>query len=156
MEHNTNPKPNISTHKTPPSNLIFDQISKNTKTKRPTFILIVVGLLLIAGAAFLGYRYGYNRGKDDGIASTKTNVPNLLENIPNIFNSVSGTVQEVTDSSITVKTDSETKTFDLTENIKVNKGDQELSISDVKKENEVIMYSAKKDGKLMPTRIVIK
>lgn len=129
---------------------------KKQKNLVKIFLIVLIIAGVVGGSYYLGYKSGYSKGKEDGVASAKTNVPNLLENIPNIFNSVSGMVEDVSSTSITIKTDSGNKTLELSELIKVNKGEQELSIGDVQKGSEVIIYSTKKDNILTPTRIVIK
>lgn len=115
---------------------------------------IIVGV--VGSAYYIGYKSGYTSGNEDAKEEAKANVPNLLDSIPNIFNSVSGTVEEVSTSSITVKTSSENKTLEISESIKVNKGSQTLGIADVKKGDDVTIYSTKNDGTLVPTRIVVK
>ncbi len=130
-------------------------------TKQKKTVLIILSIIILVGL-FIGYGHmsykkGYNTGKEAGkkeVASTT----NLLNNLSNPFQSLSGKIVDVNNSSLTILTSKgENKTITVNQSTKVSKkSNTQLKISDLEKNQNVSVYTSTKGNDLVASRVIIR
>ncbi|MCA9330343.1 hypothetical protein KDA11_06850, partial [Candidatus Saccharibacteria bacterium] len=127
--------------------------------------LAVVVLLLMVGSYKVGsdkgYDKGYSKGKSESknIADTKDPLGLLSREENRNYWSIVGTVESVDDKSITVKNNKgkiETATFNDDLEVTQKKKDGNISKSDIKSGQQVIVTGKKTDNKPTASRVIIK
>lgn len=139
------------------------EITKQNKTttKQQKTLLIVLGVIILVGLflayGHMSYKKGYDTGKEAGkkeVASTA----NLLSNLSNPFQSLSGKIVDVNSTSLTIKTaKGENKTIALNKTTKVSKdSNTQLKISDLEKNQNVSVFTSAKGNDVVASRIIIR
>ena len=132
-----------------------------SSSKQKKTLLIVLGIMLLVGFflayGHMSYKKGYDIGKEAGkkeVASTA----NLLSNLSNPFQSLSGNIVDVSDTSLTIKTTKgEDKTITLNKSTKVSKdSNTQLKISDLEKNQNVSVYTSSKGNDQVASRVIIR
>jgi len=130
-------------------------------TKQKKTLLIILSIIILAGLflayGHMSYKKGYNTGKEVGkkeVASTT----NLLNNLSNPFQSLSGKIVDVNNSSLTILTSKgENKTITVNQSTKVSKkSNTQLKISDLEKNQNVSVYTSTKGNDLVASRVIIR
>ncbi len=130
------------------------------KYKKLWIILAVVlaQIGLIAGIFSLGYTVGKDVGaKQVTVDQSLVGINSLLGSVSNPYRSVTGTVSEVSSSSIVVVTQrGEKKSVKLTDTTQVTNKAKAATISDIKKGNTVSVFLADSSAdNPTATRVVI-
>lgn len=121
-------------------------------------LVIVIALVLIIAAYFVGFQKGETKGKNDRSSSLSSSSRQNGESVSNRWTSV-GTVQEISDSSIkVVDSRKETKQAKITKDTTiVDRKGTKLTAKDIKKDQRVIISGTKDDkNNLTATRIRIQ
>jgi len=118
--------------------------SSTLKYKKLWVILAVVlaQIGLIAGIFSLGYTIGKDVGaKQVAVEQSLVGINSLLGSVSNPYRSVTGTVSEVSSSSIVVVTQrGEKKSVKLTDTTQVTNKAKAATVSDIKKGNTVSVF----------------
>lgn len=132
-----------------------------SSSKQKKTLLIVLGIMLLVGFflayGHMSYKKGYDIGKEAGkkeVASTA----NLLSNLSNPFQSLSGKIVDVNNTSLTIKTTKgENNTITLNKTTKVSKdSNTQLKISDLEKNQNVSVYTSSKGNDQVASRVIIR
>ncbi len=129
------------------------------KQKKTLLIILSIIILfgLFIGYGHMSYKKGYNTGKEAGkkeVASTT----NLLNNLSNPLQSLSGKIVDVNNTSLTIKTTKgQDKTITLNKTTKVSKdSNTQLKISDLEKNQNVSVFTSAKGNDVVASRIIIR
>lgn len=125
-----------------------------------TMLLVVILVVVSAGG---GYAAGFQMGKKEGAKAAVKKVTDLLNPLnavsdnPLFPQTILGKVADVSKSSITVTlANGEEKSVPLNEKTKVSQQDQAKSISDIKKDSQVTVFTTGKDKEKVANRVVIR
>ena len=125
-----------------------------------TVLLVVIVIFISAGT---GYFAGYKMGQKSGAKKVVQKVTDLLNplnavsNNPLFPHTFVGKVTDINDNAITIKlANKEEKKVALTKTTKVSKQNKVLGIRDVKKDDQVTIFTIGKDSDTTANRVVLR
>ena len=140
--------------------------TKQAKRKifdKSLFIIVLLITILLAGAAGAGFYFGREYGRNEGTKEAVSKVTDLLNPVNALSNNASfpyttvGKVVKVEAKSITVKQpNGEEKTVLVSEKTKVSQGSEVKSLSDVKKDANITIFSSGKGADQVANRVIIR
>ncbi len=137
---------------------LFKKVNLTRKQKK--LLAVVLAVLLVGVLLFGGYQYAYNRGYKAGEAAGKkssASSKDLLGNISNPFQSITGVVDKVSGNSVIIKTTKgESKTVKFSDKTKITKKTTTLNKDALKSGTKVIIFTQGEGDAITATRIVVR
>lgn len=125
-----------------------------------TVLLVIIVIFISAGT---GYFAGFKMGQKSGAKKVVQKVTDLLNplnavsNNPLFPHTFVGRVADINDNAITIKlANKEEKKVALTKTTKVSKQNKVLGIKDVKKDDQVTIFTIGKDSDTTANRVVLR